>query len=289
MKTNIKTVFSSILLGSLALVPVSSAFAQLELVSDVTVDVTPVSATVAATTSAPVPTLYMRDGVQKLNEQKREELKKIEENRRLEIQRINEQKKEGFRDLKEQVKGEREELRASSTERREEMKNERETLRASSTEKREEMRKEREEDRKERREEMVKRQMASTTDRLLNLSTKLGKLGVDIKAAVEAQASSSLVITSAMTKVEARSAFKTFFLGSDYKNLGQMVSEAAKTTARINQIESQVSKMSSSTDKTALVESLTELKTQSAELEAYVKENEGKFSLFGWFTKRFNK
>lgn len=258
MKT-IKTLLSSVLLASFAVAPVSVAFAEDSSVSvSATVQATSASSTV--TVSATTTSGELRD----INEQKREAMQKIEGDRREEMQKINEQHKEAIKNLKERVKGEREDVKASST--------------ASSTEVR-----------KERREDEMKRKMASTTEKLSTLATRLSKLGVDIKAAVAAQASSSLVITSSMTQVEARSAFKTFLLGTDYKNTGKLVSEAAKTTARINQIENQVSKMASSTDKAALVASLAELKTQEATIEQYVKDNESKFSLFGWLAKRFEK
>lgn len=261
MKTNIKTVLSSILLGSFALAPVSSAFAQLQLVSDVTVDVTPVAATVTATaTAGSVSTTSLkveREALQRAYELKREEIRRIEGAKAEEMKALNAQKKEDYKDLREKREDLRDQRKASSSEAR-----------------------------KERRDEMVKRQMASTTDRILALTTKLGKIGTEIKSVVEGQASSSVAIAEAIAKAEGRSGLKRFFLGSDYKNLGQVISEAAKTSARINQLDNQISKMASSTEKTALVESVTSLKTQVAELEQYVKDNVNKFSLFGWFTKR---
>jgi len=137
--------------------------------------------------------------------------------------------------------------------------------------------------------EKFKIDSAKITENLLKLSDKLGTLGTQIKAIVNDQASSSNAIASAVSRAEERGAFKTFLLGADYKNLGQVISEVAKTQARINQLDNQVSKMASSTDKTAVLANIQTLKDQTVALETFVKDNINKFSLFGWFTKRFNK
>lgn len=266
MKT-LKTIASSILTASFVFSPAALVLAEEATVTATAkVEVAPVTATTGAITVSATATPAVtsvktdREAIQNSFLQKVEEARKIEGAKNEVMRKATEAKKEALNNLKEKREDLKDVRKASSTEVR-----------------------------KERREEEMKRKMASTTEKLSVLSTRLTKLGVDIKASVSAQASSSLVITSAMTKVEARSAFKTFLLGSDYKNLGELVSEAAKTTSRINQIENQISKMASTSDKTALVASLAELKTQAATIEQYVKDNEGKFSLFGWLAKRFNK
>ncbi len=257
---NIKKVLSSILLGSFAFAPVSVVLAE-EATSTVTATSASSTVTVSATATPTTTSVKTdREAIQSAFLQKVEEARKIEGAKNEVMKRATEAKKSALEALKEKREDIRDERKASSTEVR-----------------------------KERKDEEMKRKMASTTEKLSALATRLSKLGVDIKAAVSAQASSTLVITSSMSQVEARSAFKTFLLGTDYKNTGKLVSEAAKITARINQIENQVSKMASSTDKAALVASLAELKTQEATIEQYVKDNESKFSLFGWLAKRFSK
>ena len=131
--------------------------------------------------------------------------------------------------------------------------------------------------------------VASTSQNLLKIADKLGAIGAEIRAIVNNQASSSDAIASAVSKVEGRGAFKTFLIGADYKNLGQVISEVAKTQNKLNQLDNQVSKMASSTDKTAVLANIQSLKDQIATLETFIKDNINKFSLFGWFAKRFTK
>lgn len=140
----------------------------------------------------------------------------------------------------------------------------------------------------ERREKQIKDRLERAQENILKISEKLGTLGTKIKAVVEGQASSTEVISEAVAKVENRGVFAKFIFGSDYKNLGNIVSEGTRAQARIAQIEKEISKMATSSDKTALLESLQDQKDQIAELEQYVKDNINKFSLFGWIVQKLN-
>lgn len=140
----------------------------------------------------------------------------------------------------------------------------------------------------ERREKQVRDRLERANKNIEKISERLGTLGDKIKAVVEEQASSTDIISEAMAKSENRGVFAKFIFGSDYKNLGNIVSEGTRAQARIAQIEKEISKMATSSDKTALLESLQDQKDQIAELEQYVKDNINKFSLFGWIVQKFN-
>jgi len=128
--------------------------------------------------------------------------------------------------------------------------------------------------------------VASTTQKLLDIANKLGALGTEIKAIVAGQASSSDVVAAAINKEEVRGGFAKFLFGADLKNLGAVISQVSVMQARINQLDNKISKMASSTDKTALIANVQTLKDQVATLEKYVKDNINSFSLFGWLTKK---
>ena len=130
---------------------------------------------------------------------------------------------------------------------------------------------------------------AKTADTIAKIAAKLGVLGTEIKDLANAQASSSVTVADTVNKIEGRNPFKTFFIGADYKNLGALMSQVAQSQARLNQLENQVSKMASSTDKATLTDSINTLKQDIASLETFIKDNINKFSLFGWFVQKFNK
>ena len=130
--------------------------------------------------------------------------------------------------------------------------------------------------------DLLKKQMDTVTQTLLNLSKKLGTLGTQIKAIVEGQASSTDAISQAVSKEEGRGGWDKFIFGADPKNLGVIISQVSIMQARVSQLDRQVSKMATSTDKTTAVASIQTLKDQIVTLEQYVKDNINKFSLFGW-------
>ena len=141
----------------------------------------------------------------------------------------------------------------------------------------------------ERKDAQIKKNIDTITQNLSKIADKLGTLGTQIKAIVNGQASSSDVIANAVNNVDKRGAFQTFLFGSDYKNLGTIISQVNIMQMGINQLNNQISKLASSTDKTALVANVQSLKDQIATLEQYVKDNINKFSLFGWFVQKLNK
>ena len=128
--------------------------------------------------------------------------------------------------------------------------------------------------------------VASTTQKLLDIANKLGAIGTQIKAIVAGQASSTDVVAQAINKEDGRGFFHKFLFGADLKNLGAVISQVSVMQARINQLDNKISKMASSTDKTALITNVQTLKDQVATLEKYVKDNINSFSLFGWLTKK---
>jgi len=124
---------------------------------------------------------------------------------------------------------------------------------------------------------------------LLKLSDKIGNLGTNIKAIANEQASSTEVAAEAIEKVEGRSGFKTFLIGTDYKNLGTVISEINKTENRLNQLKNEIQKIASSTEKVAAETQIVTLEKELNDLKQFVTDNQTKFSLFGWVVKMFNK
>jgi len=113
-------------------------------------------------------------------------------------------------------------------------------------------------------------------------------IGSEVSAIAKEQNESNAKVAVAMEKIESRGKFKTFLIGTDYKNIGMIRSEMVTTDNHISRLE----KAAERTDDPEVIVSLNEqinaLKGEKSKVEAFLTENENKFSLFGWFVKWFN-
>ncbi|PIS04592.1 MAG: hypothetical protein COT81_05850 [Candidatus Buchananbacteria bacterium CG10_big_fil_rev_8_21_14_0_10_42_9] len=91
-----------------------------------------------------------------------------------------------------------------------------------------------------------------------------------------------------MERVENRGKFKTFFFGADYKNIGAIRSELATTENHISRLTRVKEQVEDEETKTELDEQIAVLEEAKSQAESFIKENEDKFSIFGWLIKLFN-
>jgi hypothetical protein len=121
---------------------------------------------------------------------------------------------------------------------------------------------------------------------LLDVADRDGGIGADVRVVAQDQNESDEKTAEAKAEVEARGSLKTFFLGTDYKNLGVIRSEVAKTKNNIAKLNVLLEKatVSARGELEAQIEALEEVQD---DLEAYIEKHEDKFSLFGWFAKIF--
>jgi len=125
---------------------------------------------------------------------------------------------------------------------------------------------------------------------LLNVADReQGGIGEEVKAIAQAQNDTKDKVADAIDKIQNRSKTKTFLIGTDYKNIGQLRSEMVKTGNQIDQLNRLVDKTTSEENKTALQGQIQTLEQEQQKIEDFLKTNESKFSLFGWFVKLFNK
>lgn len=114
-------------------------------------------------------------------------------------------------------------------------------------------------------------------------------IGDEVRAVAKEEDEAKDVVAKAVEEIENRSSIKTFLLGTDYKNIGMIRSEIAKTQNRINRLTELLDTMTSSTGAVTTsvqIQNFTEAQTKLAD---FIKLNEDKFSLFGWFVRLFNK
>ncbi len=132
--------------------------------------------------------------------------------------------------------------------------------------------------------------VADFVKNLLDVADRnVGGIGAEVREVAQEQNDSEEKVTEAIKKVENRNKWKNFFLGTDYKNVGALRSEIAKTENRLAKLNKTLEKMASSTDAVKINEQIQSLKQLQDKLNAFLKQNESKFSLFGWFVKLLNK
>lgn len=124
---------------------------------------------------------------------------------------------------------------------------------------------------------------------LLQVADKEEGIGEQVRAIAQQQNQSADKTVQAMEKVQTRNKIKTFLIGADYKNLGALRSEIAKTQNRLEQLNRLVDSAKNEEDKTELQKQIQTLEQEQQKIESFVKDNESKFSLFGWFVKLFAK
>jgi len=117
-------------------------------------------------------------------------------------------------------------------------------------------------------------------------SSTEGGIGEQVRVIAQQQNDSDANTTKAIETIQSRSKIKTFLIGSDYKNLGALRSEIVQTRNRIEQLNRAIQ---NATDTAEMQTQIQTLEQEQTKIENFIKEQEGKFSLFGWLTKMFNK
>lgn len=132
--------------------------------------------------------------------------------------------------------------------------------------------------------------VATFVQGLLNVANREpGGIGDQVRVVAQAQNDSQEKTAAAVDALQNRSAIKTFLIGSDYKNLGTLRSETAKTQNQLDQLNRLLPNVASDTDKAELQNQIAALQAQQLKINNFVKTNESNFSLFGWFVKLFNR
>lgn len=111
----------------------------------------------------------------------------------------------------------------------------------------------------------------------------------DLRTVSEEENSQSVVVQEKMERIQTRNRIKTFFLGSDYKNLGILRSELVTTQNHLEKLNKALERTTSTTIKTELEAQIKELELILAKANNFVSANESKFSLFGWLIKMIGR
>jgi len=132
--------------------------------------------------------------------------------------------------------------------------------------------------------------VANFVQGLLNVADREeGGIGQQVRVIAQQQNDSEGTTTQAIEEVEKRNKIKTFLFGSDYKNLGVLRSEMVHTRNRLDQLNRLMTNTQNATDTAETQSQIQILEQEQTKIENFIKAQEGKFSLFGWLLKLFNR
>lgn len=129
--------------------------------------------------------------------------------------------------------------------------------------------------------------VAKVVQELTELAGKDQNIGEEVRVVAQEQKESNERATEAIEAIEERGGFKTFLIGTDYKNIGALRSELVTTQNHINRLARAKERTTSDEVKVELDAQITALREANINAETFIQENQDKFSLFGWLVKLF--
>jgi len=131
--------------------------------------------------------------------------------------------------------------------------------------------------------------VATFVQSLLDVSDREGGIGQEVKVIARQQNDIKDRTSDLINAVENRNKVKTFFIGTSYKNLGELRSQMVQTRNQIEQLKRLAEKAENEGDKTELQNQIQALEQEQTNINNFITQNENKFSLFGWAVKLFRK
>jgi len=124
---------------------------------------------------------------------------------------------------------------------------------------------------------------------LLQLADKEGGIGEQVRNIAQQQNQSASTTLQVMEQVQTRNRVRTFLFGTDYKNLGVLRSEVVQTRNRLENLNKLMENIHNQAEQTGLQDQIQVLEQEQEKIENFIKDQEDKFSLFGWLLKLFNQ
>ena len=137
--------------------------------------------------------------------------------------------------------------------------------------------------------ELHRSTVATFVQSLLAVADREGGIGQQVKVIAEQQNETKDRASDLINAVENRNKVKTFFIGTSYKNLGELRSQMVNSRNQIDQLKRLVDKAENEGDKVELQSQIQVLEQEQTNINNFITQNESKFSLFGWAVKLFRK
>ena len=131
--------------------------------------------------------------------------------------------------------------------------------------------------------------VAQAVQGLLDLARMEPGLGEQIKVIAQEQNQSQEKVMNQINTIQTRNKVKTFLFGTDYKNANELRKDMISTENQINGLNQLKEQIQNENHKVILEDQVQLLEQEKIKLQTFIEDNEGKFSLFGWFVKIFVK
>ena len=135
--------------------------------------------------------------------------------------------------------------------------------------------------------ELHRSAVANFVQGLLAVADREGGIGQEVRTIAEQQNGIKDRAADIIYAVENRNKVKTFLIGTSYKNLGELRSQMVQTRNQIDQLKKLMDKAENESDKTELQSQIQKMEQEKTKIDAFIAQNEDKFSLLGWAVKLF--
>jgi len=113
------------------------------------------------------------------------------------------------------------------------------------------------------------------------------EVGEKVKVVVRQQNNSQEQISKQLNKIETRSKFMKFLVGTDHTAVKELKGQMEQNELQIKSLRELKTQVQNESEETMIQETVDALVAQNTALEERVAEEEGTFSLFGWLAKLF--
>lgn len=111
------------------------------------------------------------------------------------------------------------------------------------------------------------------------------EVGDQIQQVVTEQEQTQEETADAIAEVESRGKVKTFLVGTDYKNLGQLRSSLVHNRNEIRKLTKSLAQVVTPEEKALIEAQLLTLTQERERIKTVITTNESSFSLFGWVSR----
>lgn len=131
--------------------------------------------------------------------------------------------------------------------------------------------------------------VANFVQSLLDVADRqaLGGIGEQVREIAKQQNDSEEKVTTDLEKVKNKNQIRKFFFGTDFSRTKEIKKEMQDATKRLNELEKIKGEVVNPGDKAILKEQIKNFQEEINNVLTEVKNEEGKFSLFGWAKKLF--
>ena len=137
--------------------------------------------------------------------------------------------------------------------------------------------------------ESYRNAVASFVQGLLAVADRESGIGQEVRVIAQQQNNIKVRTSDLINAVENRNKVKTFFIGTSYKNLGELRSQMVQARNQVEQLKKLSESAENEQSKIELQNQIQVLEQEQTRINDFITQNESQFSLFGWAVKLFRK